>query len=57
MSSDGNSKMGTLKKLIYCHRMGKDEKIMKTGIADLYIPHMTTFLACFRDVLLATGPK
>lgn len=35
----------------------KDEKIMKIGIADLYIPHLTTFLAHFRDVLHATGPK
>lgn len=30
---------------------------MKIGIPDLYIPHMTTFLAHFRDILYATAPK
>lgn len=30
---------------------------MKTWIADLYILHMTTFLAQFRDVPRDTGPK
>lgn len=30
---------------------------MKIGIADLYIPHVTIFLAHFRDVLHVTGSK
>lgn len=30
---------------------------MKTGIADFYIPHTTTFLAHFGDVQYSTGPQ